>query len=153
PDEPGGELIGTLVAREYNERPWEEGGGCTGKWWRITELWEVTRPPQNIYVSLFIYKGFYGTATACDCLDVDMRSGGQLKISLSKDNNPQLSWYALVGKQYTVQYSETIAEGSWNNLLPEPLEVTGNGTVEIEDTSVTSTKRFYRLLIEDSGGE
>jgi hypothetical protein len=56
-----------------------------------------------------------------------------------------LTWNAIAGKTYRIQYKGNLNEIAWNDLGPG---VTANGsTVTIEDTPGTN-QRFYRIAVD-----
>jgi hypothetical protein len=54
------------------DRQWEqlEGPGYSGKWWRVTELWEIDPHPEKEY---FLLETPFGTATMIDTIDIQTR--------------------------------------------------------------------------------
>jgi hypothetical protein len=59
-----------------------------------------------------------------------------------------LTWTAIPGKRYRVQFKTALANGPWTNLDPE---VTAPGaTATFEDITVPGfTQRFYRVVLVD----
>lgn len=53
-------------------RGWEllEGPGYSGKWWRVTELWEIDPHPEKEY---FLLETPFGVATLIDTIDIQTR--------------------------------------------------------------------------------
>jgi dipeptidyl aminopeptidase/acylaminoacyl peptidase len=57
---------------------------------------------------------------------------------------PWLSWLSLPGKNYRVQYKETLSDAAWQNLSGT---VTNDGSrAWLQDTMSEAGKRFYRLV-------
>ena len=57
-----------------------------------------------------------------------------------------LTWSALGGKTYRVQYNETLNETNWTDLLPD---VTATGSTASKSDPVVPNQRFYRVLTLD----
>ena len=57
-----------------------------------------------------------------------------------------LTWNALGGKTYRVQYNETLNETNWTDLLPD---VTATGSTASKSDPVVPNQRFYRVLTLD----
>ena len=56
-----------------------------------------------------------------------------------------LTWSAIAGKSYRVQYKENLSDGTWNDLsTADALDATAS----IID-SLQSAQRFYRILLEE----
>jgi len=56
-----------------------------------------------------------------------------------------ISWNAVAGQRYRVQYKTALDDTNWNDLLPD---VTATGLEATVTTPVTgSTQRFYRVFL------
>ncbi len=73
------------------------------------------------------------------------------RVSLSSSGNPasrQISWDAIVGKVYRVQYKDRLDAATWTN-LGDPLTAV-NSTLILNDTLPDgSTQRFYRVVLQE----
>jgi len=89
-----------------------------------------------------------GEAFLCSTSGTVWRVGGQptaVRVSYSPANQI-LSWPSAVGLQYTVEYRNSLDEGSWMS-FPVPMDGTGNEMILQDSTSSGLSSRFYRLLV------
>jgi hypothetical protein len=56
-----------------------------------------------------------------------------------------LSWSAVTGVTYQVQYTDNLPAAAWNN-LGSPISAT-SGTVIATDPAPSSPQRFYRVML------
>ncbi len=57
----------------------------------------------------------------------------------------QLTWNAIAGQSYRVQYKPNLAATNWTDLQPD---VTASGsTISVVDTFGSAPQRYYRLLL------
>lgn len=61
-------------------------------------------------------------------------------------NGCQLSWLTASGVTYQVQYKTNLLQPGWNELIPAFVATDTNSTT-LDTNSVSSSKRFYRLVI------
>jgi hypothetical protein len=68
-------------------------------------------------------------------------------FSLNASNGQfTLTWSALGGKTYRVQYKENLADTNWTDLAPD---VTATGPTASSSDAIVPTQRFYRVLALD----
>jgi hypothetical protein len=65
---------------------------------------------------------------------------------VSELEGPVLTWHAVPGQTYRVQYLDDISVGTWQNLSGR-LNITGN-QASLSNTPPVSSQRFYRLVIQ-----
>jgi hypothetical protein len=76
---------------------------------------------------------------------IDSASKLQLVISSVTPSGATLQFQTATGRLYTVEYSDTLAPGSWSILAPANNPGTG-GQLEMTDPNMPA-KRFYRLSV------
>lgn len=69
-----------------------------------------------------------------------------LRISPVVSTNVTLSWSAISGNQYRVQYSTDLLVTNWNNLSGDVI-AGGSTASKMDGLSTTTTNRFYRVLV------
>ena len=57
----------------------------------------------------------------------------------------RLTWSALPGRSYRVQYKPSMAAATWSDLLPSVI-ATGS-TVAVTDTPGQASQRYYRVVL------
>ena len=65
---------------------------------------------------------------------------------VSELEGPVLTWHAVPGQTYRVQYLDDLSVGTWQNLSGR-LNITGN-QASLSNTPPVSSQRFYRLVIQ-----
>ena len=77
-----------------------------------------------------------------------------LKISQTtkSGNDMVVSFPSVAGKSYRVEYSDTLAAGSWSPVLTNGVAASNipgtGGAVQVTDTNgAVQTKRFYRVVV------
>jgi hypothetical protein len=66
--------------------------------------------------------------------------------SITRSNNVvTLTWSAINGQNYSVQYCEDLTGGVWNPLLPD---VTASGSTASQQDVISSSARFYRIRVQ-----
>ena len=80
-----------------------------------------------------------------DMLWSDVWAGFHRTQAHAKDGNLNLSWYALKGRSYQVQYTPVLSRADWTN-LGDPV-VASDYTVSVSDSLGAAPRRFYRTLL------
>jgi len=62
--------------------------------------------------------------------------------SRPSSNSVTVKWTPVAGRTYKVQVTDNLASGVWNNLA------TGQTSGSYTENSVSSTARFYRVVVE-----
>lgn len=73
------------------------------------------------------------------------QSGKTIQSSQPSEAVPALSWLALPGTVYQVQYSTNLASATWLPLLNYTNTASTNVPVTVWDTNAVSSQRFYRV--------
>ncbi len=62
------------------------------------------------------------------------------------DTNVVLTWTAIEGKTYRVEYKDNVTDSGWSNLPPD---VTASAATASKEDSMAAPQRFYRILSLD----
>ena len=62
------------------------------------------------------------------------------------DTNVVLTWTAIEGKTYRVEYKDNVNDSGWSNLPPD---VTASAATALKEDSMAAPQRFYRILSLD----
>ena len=86
----------------------------------------------------------FPSQTASQTFKVSVVPRPSVKISLTAERLT-LSWGAIVGKTYRVQYQTSLRDTAWKD-LPGDVTASGEAAEKEDDSFATGSQRFYRIL-------
>jgi subtilase family serine protease len=95
-----------------------------------------------------VVTNFYGSITSSVAV-LNVATAPVFKAAQAGGTAFNLTWSAVTGQVYQVQYTTNLIPPNWINLLAKPLVAT-NGTMTVSDTNgvLSWPGRFYRLVVE-----
>ena len=111
-------------------------------------VWGTTAAQANNTDSATVRVTDNGTPCLSDAKSFTISVAASLAIEsfLLTNNQITITWNAIPGVTYRLQYQDSLNDGPWNSLTPD---VTSVGTTASKTDSVGTGQRFYRVLVVD----